>query len=62
MVQPTDVGLVEKAKDAFLELAAALSWDDLYQIDALLNGLLHNAVEFGVDQVAAVVEIMEIQL
>ena len=50
--------LVEKAEHFLFELTAALTGDDLYERDLLINRLLDNAIEFCVNFIALIVNIM----
>ena len=44
MVKHANVGLIEKAEDAFFQLAASFSRDDFQQWNAFVHCLLHNPV------------------
>ena len=58
MIQFTNVRLVQEPQDLFLELSAALARDDLDKIDLLVDRLLHDPVEFGIDLAAAVIDVV----
>lgn len=61
VVHGADMLLVEKAEDTLFELAAAFAGDDFDEGDALLNRFVHDALEFGLDFVALVVDVVEIE-
>jgi len=44
MVKHANVGLIEKAEDAFFQLAASFSRNDFQQCNAFIHCLLHNPV------------------
>ena len=44
MVKHANVGLIEKAEDAFFQLAASFSRNDFQQFNAFIHCLLHNPV------------------
>ena len=61
VIQLTDFLLVEIPEDAFLELAAAFTGNDLHQRDAFINCLLDDAVQFSINLVAAVIYIVKVK-
>ena len=61
VVLGADVGLLEEFEDAFLEDAGALAGDDLDEGDFLFDGFADDAVEGGVDLLAFVEEIVEVE-
>ena len=50
--------LVEKAEHFLFELTAALTGDDLYERDFFVYRFLNNAIEFCVNFIALIVNIM----
>ncbi len=58
MVKRANMFLVEKAEHFLFELSATLTWDDLYKRDFLLDRLLDNAIEFRIDFVAFIVNLV----
>lgn len=58
MIQLADVRLIQKAQHSFLELPASLARDNLDEINFLINRFLHNAIEFGVNLSAAIVDVV----
>ena len=56
-----DMGLIQKAKNPFFELAATLAGNDLDQGNAFIHRFFDDAVQLGVDGVALVVDVVEIQ-
>lgn len=61
MVQFANLRLVEEAQNALFELAAALARNDLYQIDPPVYCLFDDSVEFHLDFVALVVDVVQIK-
>lgn len=61
VIQRADVLLIQETQHLLLERTAALAGDDLNQFDALLNRLLHDAVQFRVDFAALVVNVVQIE-
>lgn len=61
MIQLFDMVLIQEPQHFFLELTAALAWDNFNKIDLSVNCFFHDLVEFFVDQIAFVVNIMQIQ-
>ena len=61
VIHGADMLLVEKAQDALFELSAALARDDLHERDAFVNRFLHDAIQFGFDLVAAIVDVVQIK-
>jgi hypothetical protein len=62
MVQLFDMALVQESQNLFLELPAAFAGDDLDQGDLFVKRFLHNAVQFHLDLVSAVIDLMQIKL
>ncbi len=58
VVQLADVRLIQKAQNFFLELSASLAGNNLDEINLLVNRFLHNAIEFGVNLTAAIVNVV----
>src|SRR5690606_15175079 len=56
-----DVPLIQKTQNFFLELSAAFAGNDLHQRDLPVNGFLHDAVQFRIDLVSAVVDLMQVE-
>jgi hypothetical protein len=56
-----DVTLIQKPQHLFLELSTAFAGDDLNQFDPLFDGFLHDAVQFRVDLVAAIVDFVQVE-
>lgn len=61
VVHGADVLLVQKSQDAFFELSAAFAGDDLDEFDAFVDRFLHDAVEFGIDLFAAIVNVVQVE-
>ncbi len=58
MIESANMGLVQKAQHLFLELPAPFAGNDFDQINLLVDCLLHNPIQFGVDLIAAVVDVV----
>ena len=58
MIKRANMFLIEKAEYFLFELTAALTGDDLYERDFLINRFLNNAIEFRVNFIALIVNIM----
>jgi hypothetical protein len=58
MIQLADVRLIQKAQDFFLELPAAFAGNNLDQLNLLGQRFLYDAIEFGVDLTAAIVDVV----
>jgi hypothetical protein len=58
MIQLFDVTLIQEAQHLFLELSAALAGNDFDQLDFAVDGFLHDTVEFRIDLVATIVDVM----
>jgi hypothetical protein len=61
MVQLANVRLIQKAQDLLLELPAPFAGDNLDELNAFVARLLHDAVQFGVNLRAAIVDVVQIQ-
>lgn len=61
MIQGPDVSLIEKAQHPFFELAAAFARNNLNQGNALVYSLFHNPVEFRLNPLAAIINVVQIQ-
>ena len=61
MVERANVGLIEKAQDVLLQLAAAFAGDNFDQIDAAVHSFLDNSIEFFLDGISPVVDVVEIE-
>ena len=61
MILRADMGLIEKAQHPFFQLSAALPRDNFNQLDAFLDRFLDHPVQFCLDPVTAVVDIMQIK-
>ena len=61
MVQRPNMRLIEKAQDMLLELPAAFTRDDLNQFNFPINGFFHNPIQFCIDLLATVVDIMQVK-
>jgi hypothetical protein len=62
MIQLLDVILIEKAQDFFLQLPAAFAWNDFNERNFLLDCLFHDAVQFRVNLLTAVVDVVQVEL
>jgi hypothetical protein len=62
MIKNTDMFLVQKAQHFLFQLSTAFAGDDLDQFDTFINSFLHDAVEFGFDLVAAIVDVVKVKL
>jgi len=61
VIQLLDMSLVQKAQDFFLQLPAPLAGDDFNPFDFTVYRFLDDAVEFGLDFLAAVVNVVQIE-
>ena len=61
VIQLLDMSLIQKAQDFFLELTTAFARDDLDKFDLFINCFLHNTVEFCVDLIAAIINVVQIE-
>lgn len=61
MVQLADVRLIQKAQNFFLELSTTLAWDDFDKINFPVNRFLNDAIEFGVNLIAAIINVVQIE-
>ena len=61
VVEGADVLLVEEAQHALFKLAAAFAGDDFDEGDALLDGFVHDALKLGLDPVALVVDVVQVE-
>jgi hypothetical protein len=61
MIKLFDVSLVQEAQHLFLELPATLTGDNLDQLDFSINGFLDDAIQLGVDLVAAIIDVMQVE-
>jgi hypothetical protein len=61
VIKRTYLWLVEKTQDTLLQLPAAFARNNLYQFDALVDCILHDAVEFDFDLVAVVVDVVQVK-
>lgn len=61
MIQLLDMSLIEKAQNFFLELSASLSRDDLNQCDFPVNRFFDDAVQFRVNLLAAVIDVVQVK-
>ena len=60
VVELLNVLLIEEAEDMLLELPAPLPWDNLDQGDFLFDSFLDDAVEFGLDCLSLVEDVVEV--
>jgi hypothetical protein len=58
MIKLFDVPLIQKAQDLFLELPAALAGDDLNQFYFPVHCFFHNAIQFCLDLLATIINVM----
>ena len=61
MIQLADVPLIQEAQDFLLELPAAFAGNNLDQLNFLGQRFLYDAIEFGVDLAAAIVDVVQIE-
>jgi len=61
MVEGFDVFLLEEFEDAFFEDAGAFAGDDFDEGDFAVDGLVDNVVEGGIDLLAAVEDVVEVE-
>jgi hypothetical protein len=61
MIFRPDVLAVEEAQDTFLELAAAFPGNDLDQADPLADRLVDHPLQFGVNRLAAIEDVVQVQ-
>ena len=61
MVKRANMFLVEKAEHFLFELSASLTGNDLYKRDFLLDRLLDNAIEFRINFIALIVNIVKVE-
>lgn len=61
MVQFFDMALIQKTQDSFFELAAPFAGDNLHQFDLFVYRFLYDAIQFGVNIFAAVVDVVKVQ-
>jgi len=62
VIHSANVLLIEEAQHFLLECAAAFAGDDLDQLDLFVDGFLHDAVEFGLDFAAFIVDVVQVEL
>lgn len=62
VIERADVLLIEKAQDFLFERAAPFAGDDLDQFNFLGDGFLNDAIQFHLDFVAFVINIVQIEL
>jgi hypothetical protein len=62
MIKLSDMSLVQKTQHFFLELPAAFAGDDLDQFYFSIDGFFHNAIQFHIDLVALVVNVVQVKL
>lgn len=60
VIERPNVGLIEKTQHPLFELAAAFTRNDLDQRNPPVNCILHNPVEFRLDPVAAVIDVVQV--
>ena len=60
MIERTNMPLIKKSQNVLLELTAAFARNNLHEGDPLGNRLLHNPVEFAVNLVAAIVDLVQV--
>ena len=60
VVELLDMSLIQKAQDLLLELSAAFAWDDLNEFDLADNGFFDDAVQFRVNLIAFVVDLVQV--
>jgi len=56
-----DVLLLQESDDGLLQLSAALAWNDLYQGNAFLHRLIDHAVQFRINLLAFVEDLMKVE-
>lgn len=61
MIQLFNVALIQKAQHFLFELPAAFAGDNFDQLNFLGDGFLHDAIEFGIDLAAVIVDVMQIE-
>lgn len=58
VIELLNVSLIQKAQHLLLELSAAFAGDDLNEFDLAVNGFFDDAVEFRVNLIAFVVDLV----
>jgi hypothetical protein len=58
VIQLFDMTLIQKSQDFFLELSAAFAWDNFHQCNFSVNSFFNDSIEFFIDLIALVVNIM----
>ncbi len=61
MILRADVLLIKKAQHSLFELSASLAWDDLDKSDFFVHRIGDDAIQFGVDTLAVIVNIMKVK-
>ncbi len=61
VVQFADMRLIQKTQNFFLELTTPFTGNNLDESDFLVNGFLHNAIQFSINLAAAIVNAMQIE-
>ena len=61
MIKGTNMLLVEKAEHLLFELPASLTGDNFHECNFLFNRLLDDAIEFSVNFIAAIINIMKVE-
>lgn len=61
MVELLNVSLIKKAQNLLFELSTSLTGNDLDETDFLFKRLCNNAIEFRVDLVAAIVDVVQVE-
>lgn len=61
MIQGPDVSLIEKTQHPFFKLATAFTRNDLYQSNPLVYSFCHNPVEFRLNPLTAIIDVVQIQ-
>ena len=61
VIELADVGLIQKSQYLFLELPASFPGDNFDEINFLVERLLHNPIQLGVNLTTAVVNVVQIE-
>ena len=61
VIEGANMLLIEKADHLFLERAAALAGNDFDQFDLPVDGFLNDAIQFNLDLVALIVNVVQIK-
>ena len=62
VVKRANLRLIEKAEHPLLQLAAAFAGNNFYQVDPFIHCFLDNPVQFSLDFITPIVNIVEVKL